>query len=135
MRRLLGYVEMTCIDLVLALTMTADPKKGTSCHKMMDCGHIFCLQCLRDFYGDAIKSGEILTVRCLTPKCAKERASKTSADSAGRPAKKAKTFVSPSELLQIGLSEELVKRYVTLKYKTELESDNLVLFFEIRFCV
>ncbi|TQV99258.1 RING finger protein [Cordyceps javanica] len=111
-----------------------DPKKGTSCHKMMDCGHIFCLQCLRDFYGDAIKSGEILTVRCLTPKCAKERASKTSADSAGRPAKKAKTFVSPSELLQIGLSEELVKRYVTLKYKTELESDKNTIYCPRQWC-
>ncbi|KAM3517247.1 hypothetical protein NHJ13051_009153 [Beauveria bassiana] len=111
-----------------------DPKKGTSCHKLMDCGHIFCVQCLCDFYGDAIKSGEIITVRCLAPNCAKERASKSPAASAGRPTKKLKTFISPSELLQIGLSEELVKRYVTLKYKTELESDRNTIYCPRQWC-
>lgn len=111
-----------------------DPKKGSSCHKMMDCGHIFCIQCLCDFYGDAIKSGELLTVRCLTPNCAKERASKIPTDAAGRPTKKPKTFVSPSELLQIGLSDEMVKRYVTLKYKTELESDKNTIYCPRQWC-
>ncbi|OAA66104.1 RING finger protein [Cordyceps fumosorosea ARSEF 2679] len=111
-----------------------DPKKGTNCHKMLDCGHIFCLQCLCDFYGDAIKNGELLTVRCLTPNCAKERASKGSTDTAGRPVKKLKTYISPSELLQIGLSEELVKRYVTLKYKTQLESDKNTIYCPRQWC-
>lgn len=101
---------------------------------MMDCGHIFCVQCLCDFYGDAIKSGELLTVRCLTPSCAKERASKAAPDGASRTAKKAKTFISPSELLQIGLSEELVKRYVALKYKTELESDKNTIYCPRQWC-
>ena len=101
---------------------------------MNDCGHIFCVQCLCDFYGDAIKSGELLTVRCLAPNCAKERASKSIADAAGRPARKPRTFISPSELLQIGLSEELVKRYVTLKYKTELESDKNTIYCPRQWC-
>ncbi|KAL3957750.1 hypothetical protein ACCO45_008328 [Purpureocillium lilacinum] len=97
-----------------------DPKKGSKCHKMLDCGHIFCLQCLQDFYNDAITEGNLSTVRCLTPNCAKERAAAAAGDVSRR---KPKTFISPSELLQIGLSEDAVKRYVTLKYKTELESD------------
>lgn len=101
---------------------------------MIDCGHIFCVQCLCDFYGDAINSGELLTVRCLAPNCAKERAAKSLADAAGRPARKPKTFISPSELLQIGLSEELVKRYVTLKYKTELESDKNTIYCPRQWC-
>jgi E3 ubiquitin-protein ligase RNF14 len=37
--------------------------------------------------------------------------------------KKPRTFINPSELLQIPLDQETVKRYVTLKYKTELEAD------------
>lgn len=100
---------------------------------MMDCGHIFCVQCLCDFYGDAIKTGELLTVRCLAPNCAKERAAQPPTD-APRQAKKPKTFISPSELLQIGLPEDMVKRYVTLKYKTELESDKNTIYCPRQWC-
>lgn len=104
-----------------------DPKKGTKCHKMLDCGHIFCIQCLKDFYNDAINEGNLSTVRCLSPNCAKERAT-------AKQAKKSKVAVSPSELLQIGLSEEMVKRYVTLKYKTELESDKNTIYCPRQWC-
>ncbi|KAM0346026.1 hypothetical protein ACHAPU_005787 [Fusarium lateritium] len=104
-----------------------DPKKGTKCHKMLDCGHIFCIQCLQDFYNDAINEGNLSTVRCLSPNCAKERL-------ASKEIKKAKVAVSPSELLQIGLSEDMVKRYVTLKYKTELESDKNTIYCPRQWC-
>lgn len=99
---------------------------------MLDCGHIFCLQCLQDFYNDTIKEGNLSTVRCLAPNCAKERAA--AAKTAGEKARKAKTFISPSELLQIGLSEEMVKRYVDLKYKTELESDKNTIYCPRQWC-
>ncbi|GJN75224.1 hypothetical protein Purlil1_10923 [Purpureocillium lilacinum] len=108
-----------------------DPKKGSKCHKMLDCGHIFCLQCLQDFYNDAITEGNLSTVRCLTPNCAKDRAAATAGDASRR---KPKTFISPSELLQIGLSEDAVKRYVTLKYKTELESDKDTIYCPRQWC-
>ncbi|KAF4338187.1 HFB30-like protein [Fusarium beomiforme] len=104
-----------------------DPKKGSKCHKMLDCGHIFCIQCLQDFYNDAINEGNLSVVRCLSPNCAKERA-------VYRETKKRKVAVSPSELLQIGLSEEMVKRYVTLKYKTELESDKNTIYCPRQWC-
>ncbi|KAI6782925.1 uncharacterized protein J7T54_002084 [Emericellopsis cladophorae] len=110
-----------------------DPKKGTKCHKMLDCGHIFCLQCLQDFYNDAIQQGSIGTVRCLMPSCAKERSAAQQATDAKRP-KKPKTSISPSELLQIGLTEDTVKRYVMLKYKTELESDKNTVYCPRQWC-
>ncbi|KAH6611099.1 ring finger [Trichoderma cornu-damae] len=109
-----------------------DPKKGSKCHRMLDCNHIFCLQCLRDFYNDAIKEGSLSTVRCLAPNCAKERAA--AAKTAGEKARKPKTVVSPSELLQIGLSEDVVKRYVDLRYKTELESDKNTIYCPRQWC-
>ncbi|KAI6083405.1 hypothetical protein F4821DRAFT_194125 [Hypoxylon rubiginosum] len=31
-----------------------DPKKGAACHQMLDCNHVFCVQCLQDFYNNAI---------------------------------------------------------------------------------
>ncbi|KAG5983070.1 hypothetical protein E4U55_000868 [Claviceps digitariae] len=106
-----------------------DPKKGTKCHKMVDCGHVFCLQCLQDFYNDAITEGSLSTVRCLTPNCAKERSSRL-ADKATT----SKIFVSPSELLQIGLTKDTVKRYVNLKYKTELEADKDTIYCPRQWC-
>ncbi|KAL6891061.1 RWD domain-containing protein, partial [Trichoderma longibrachiatum] len=109
-----------------------DPKKGSKCHKMLDCGHIFCLQCLQDFYNDAIKEGNLSTVRCLAPNCAKKRSK--AADAAGEKGRKTKVFISPSELLQIGLSEDMVKRYVDLKYKTELESDKNTIYCPRQWC-
>lgn len=113
-----------------------DPKKGSKCHKMLDCGHIFCLQCLQDFYNDAITEGNISVVRCLTPNCAKERAAAQTnpAKDGGKRSKKSKTALSPSELLQIGLGEDAVKRYVTLKYKTELESDKNTIYCPRQWC-
>lgn len=103
-----------------------DPKKGSSCHMMKDCSHVFCLQCLQDFYNDAITTGDLTVVRCLAPGCAKERADGKT--------KKHKTAISPSELLNMGLTEETVKRYVMLKYKTELESDKNTIYCPRSWC-
>ncbi|KAK4228211.1 translation termination inhibitor protein itt1 [Podospora fimiseda] len=109
-----------------------DPKKGTACHRMLDCGHVFCVECLQDFYNNAIKEGDLTMVRCPAPNCAKEREKKAAASSGKK--KKAKTFISPSELLQIPLDQETVKRYVTLKYKTELESDKNTVYCPRQWC-
>ncbi|KAI1415172.1 RWD-domain-containing protein [Hypoxylon sp. FL1857] len=96
-----------------------EPKKGVVCHRMIDCKHVFCVQCLQDFYNNAITEGDIASVQCLEPNCAKEREDAVR----GSTKKKAKTFISPSELLQIPLERETVMRYVMLKHKAEVESD------------
>src|SRR5687768_17447548 len=95
---------------------------------MLDCGHIFCLKCLQDFYNDAIQEGSLSSVRCLTPNCAKDRSGTAQASKSGSRPKKPKTNISPSELLQIGLTEDTVKRYVALMYKTELETDKNTIY-------
>lgn len=111
-----------------------DPKKGAVCHRMLDCGHVFCVECLQDFYNSAIREGDLATVRCLAPNCAREREEKV-AGRAGKPrGKKVRTFISPGELLQIPLDQEVVRRYVTLKYKTELESDKDTIYCPRSWC-
>ncbi|OHE95954.1 RWD domain-containing protein [Colletotrichum orchidophilum] len=110
-----------------------DPKKGSMCHKMLDCGHIFCTQCLQEFYSNAITEGDLATVRCLAPNCSKERAEATQGSGKGRK-RKVKTSISPSELLQMGLSQDTVTRYVTLKYKNELESDKDTIYCPRSWC-
>lgn len=116
----------------LELTGSTDPKKGLACHRMMDCGHVFCLSCLQDFYGEAIKQGDVNVVRCLSPGCAKAR--ETEAEDAGMKGRKASASISPGELLAIGLSQDVVSRYVTLKYKKELESDKTTVYCPRRWC-
>ncbi|KAL2760522.1 hypothetical protein ACRALDRAFT_1073665 [Sodiomyces alcalophilus JCM 7366] len=110
-----------------------EPKKGVVCHKMLDCGHVFCKPCLQDFYKTAITEGDLATVRCLTPGCAKDRAAAQATSGTGKK-RKVRAFISPSELLQMGLSQEIVSRYVTLKYKTELESDKNTIYCPRSWC-
>ncbi|KAK0101236.1 translation termination inhibitor protein itt1 [Cadophora gregata] len=106
-----------------------DPKKGTVCHRMIDCGHVFCVQCLQDFYNNAITEGNLAAVQCLTPGCAKKRGDEQVAK--GR---KAKTQLSPSELIQIPLEQDVVSRYVKLKHKAELESDKNTVYCPRKWC-
>lgn len=81
---------------------------------MIDCGHVFCVQCLQDFYNNAIAEGDLVSVRCLAPNCAKKR---EEARTAKKKHRKSKTQLSPSELLQIPLEHDMVARYVKLKHK------------------
>ncbi|KAH7032926.1 RWD domain-containing protein [Microdochium trichocladiopsis] len=111
-----------------------EPKKGSACHKMLDCGHVFCVQCLQDFYNNAITEGDIAAVQCLEPSCAKERGTAQMQAANATKKKKPKTFISPSELLQIPLETEMVKRYVKLKHKTELESDKNTVYCPRSWC-
>jgi len=106
-----------------------DPKKGSVCHRMIDCGHVFCVQCLQDFYNNAITEGDLVSVRCLAPDCAKKRAE-------AQPSKKSRKpkTLSPSELLQIPLEHEMVTRYVKLKHKADLESDKNTVYCPRKWC-
>ncbi|KAH8161759.1 hypothetical protein CIB48_g6489 [Xylaria polymorpha] len=110
-----------------------DPKKGVVCHKMIDCGHVFCIQCLQDFYNNAITEGDITSVTCLSPNCSKERERNATEGSSSK-RRKLKTFISPSELLQISLGQDTVKRYVMLKHKNKLESDKNTIYCPRSWC-
>lgn len=111
--------------------LNLDPKKGAACHQMLDCNHVFCVQCLQDFYNNAITEGNIAAIQCLQPNCAKER---EDAVQGSLKKKRAKTLISPSELLQIPLERDVVMRYVTLKHKTELESDKNTVYCPRSWC-
>lgn len=34
-----------------------EPKKGTVCYRLLRCSHVFCVQCLQDFYNTCISEG------------------------------------------------------------------------------
>ncbi|KAI9864645.1 MAG: translation termination inhibitor protein itt1 [Trichoglossum hirsutum] len=114
-----------------------DPKKGTVCHKLLLCSHVFCIQCLQDFYNSCITEGDVSSVKCLAPDCGKE--GKPATGQADTPKKRKRRrkedrTLNPSELLQIHLDQDMVKRYVDLKRKAELESDKSTVYCPRKWC-
>lgn len=108
----------------------SEPKKGSVCHRMLDCGHVFCCECLQDFYNNAITEGDLASVRCLAPDCAKKRAEELAKEGKRKP----KTHINPSELLQIPIQQDVVQRYVMLRRKAELESDTNTIYCPRKWC-
>lgn len=96
------------------------PKKGTSCYKLERCGHVFCRQCLQDFYNNAIKEGDVATVRCLDPSCGKDLGEVRQ--------RKVQRPLHPRELLAMGIDEVIARRYVEMKRKKRLESDKNTIY-------
>jgi E3 ubiquitin-protein ligase RNF14 len=105
-----------------------EPKKGSSCYRLQKCGHVFCVDCLQDFYVNAISEGDIANVKCLAPDCGVERDNNT------RRAKKVARTLGPNELLQIPIERLLVQRYVDLKRKKKLESSKDTVYCPRQWC-
>lgn len=103
-----------------------EPKKGSSCYKMKHCGHVFCQQCLRDYYNNAIKEGDVTIVRCLDPSCGK--------DLGGVRQRKAHRPLHPRELLAMGIEEPTARRYVEMKRKKRIESDKKTVYCPRNYC-
>ncbi|KAF2744525.1 RWD-domain-containing protein [Sporormia fimetaria CBS 119925] len=101
-----------------------EPKKGSSCHRLRHCGHVFCKSCLQDYYNNCIKEGDVSNVKCLSPDCGKSKSDKT----------RKNRLLSPKELLQIPLSPETVRRYAEIKRKKKLESDPSIVWCPRKWC-
>jgi len=104
-----------------------EPKKGSACYRLMRCGHVFCIACLQDFYNNCIEGGDVSSVRCPDPGCGKERGGI-------QRKRKSERTINPSELLQIPLEKEVVKRYVKMKRKKRLESDKTTIWCPRKWC-
>ncbi|MCJ1392361.1 translation termination inhibitor protein itt1 [Xylographa bjoerkii] len=112
-----------------------EPKKGSVCHRLLLCSHVFCVACLQDFYNTCITEGDISSVKCLAPDCGKDAPRKT-ADTA-QPTKRRRKVdrtLDPNELLQIPLDQETVQRYMKLKRKNMLESDRTTIYCPRQWC-
>lgn len=46
--------------------------KGDKCVKFCECGHVFCRDCLRDFFASLIDSGDVEKVHCPDFECGKQ---------------------------------------------------------------
>ncbi|KAI9727170.1 MAG: translation termination inhibitor protein itt1 [Chrysothrix sp. TS-e1954] len=91
-----------------------EPKKGAMCYRLRHCGHVFCVQCLQDFFNNAITEGDVSSVKCMDFGCGKQKG----AQGPSKP-----RLLHPTELLEIPLQLKQVRRYVDMKLKKMLESD------------
>lgn len=113
-----------------------EPRKGSSCHRLSLCSHVFCVPCLQDFYNTCIDEGDIDNVKCLSPDCGKNLEAPAQEDdsSGSKRRKKQDRSLGPSELLQIPLGQEAVQRYVQLKRKRKLELDKTTVYCPREWC-
>ncbi|SLM36872.1 ring finger protein [Lasallia pustulata] len=113
-----------------------EPKKGSVCHRLLVCGHVFCVACLQDFYNNCITEGDIANVKCLAPNCGKELDPHPVIQEPQRKKRRRKEdrTLDPSELLQIPLEQETVQRYARLKRKKMLESDRTTVYCPRQWC-
>ncbi|GAB7350278.1 hypothetical protein MBLNU459_g0919t1 [Dothideomycetes sp. NU459] len=109
-----------------------EPKKGSSCHRLARCRHVFCLSCLQDFYNNCITEGDVVNVKCLDPGCGKEKGG--TAEEQRRRKRKAERTLHPRELLAMRLDEAVVRRYVEMKRKKKLEADKSTVYCPRTWC-
>ena len=106
-----------------------EPKKGTKCYQLKKCAHVFCRSCLQEFYDNAITEGDVSSVRCLAPDCGLSQGT----PAAKRKRKRARTL-HPAELLNIGVDDSMVRRYVEMKRKKRIEADKSTVYCPRTWC-
>ena len=113
-----------------------EPKKGSSCHRLTACGHVFCVECLRDFYNTCITEGDVGKVACTAPGCGDDaKALPQKADMRRRKSRRRDDrTLEPSELYQIPLEQDMIQRYTKLKRKKMLESDRRTIYCPRQWC-
>ncbi|KAL9102250.1 MAG: hypothetical protein Q9163_002586 [Psora crenata] len=110
-----------------------EPKKGSACHRLQLCSHVFCVDCLQDFYNNCIIEGNVGKVKCMAPKCGEGPAVPSTKYVEG-PQPRADRTLEPSELLQIPLKQDTVQRYIKLRRKKQLESDRTTVYCPRQWC-
>lgn len=101
-----------------------EPKKGSKCHRMERCSHVFCVACLQNCYNSCIEEGSVNLVKCMSTECGKPED--------GR--RKKERLLSPKELLRIPISRDMVERYAKIKRKKKIESDPSMIFCPRSWC-
>ncbi|KAL9003891.1 MAG: hypothetical protein Q9188_003253 [Gyalolechia gomerana] len=114
-----------------------EPKRGAVCHRISQCGHVFCVECLQDFYTNCITEGDVGSVKCIAPKCGQDAnmgPATPIASNRSKNRRKRDRTLEPSELLQIPLEQDIVQRYIKMKRKKALESDQTTVYCPRQWC-
>ena len=122
------------IDRQTANSLGVDAKKGTVCHRLLLCGHVFCVPCLQDYYNACITEGDIGSVKCTAFDCGKGYTRGLAINQNELQKGPKDRTLEPSELLSIPLEQDIVQRYIKLKRKKRLESDRTTVYCPRQWC-
>ncbi|KAF0520820.1 RWD-domain-containing protein [Gigaspora margarita] len=86
-----------------------EEKRGERCFQLRTCQHVFCQECLREYFIMLIREGFILQIKCPDPGC------------------KSQHKLTVDEVTEI-VGVEMGKRYSDLLEKQKLETDPLMTF-------
>ncbi|KAF3904001.1 hypothetical protein AA313_de0203217 [Arthrobotrys entomopaga] len=112
-----------------------EPRKGAICHRINQCGHVFCKPCLKDYFSAMIKEGDVNSVQCLNYVCGKDLPPEEAVDEEGNVHKipRKPGAIAPAEL-QLLLEPDIVERFLKLKRKRAFESMKNVVYCPRNFC-
>ncbi|KAF3925439.1 Cullin-9 [Orbilia brochopaga] len=112
-----------------------EPRKGAVCHRINQCGHVFCKPCLKEYFTAMITEGDVNSVQCLNYSCGKDLPPEEVLDMDGKVHKMPRKpgAIAPAEL-QILLEADMVDRYLKLKRKRAFESMKNVVYCPRSFC-
>ncbi|KAK6354962.1 translation termination inhibitor protein itt1 [Orbilia brochopaga] len=112
-----------------------EPRKGAVCHRINQCGHVFCKPCLKEYFTAMITEGDVGSVQCLNYSCGKDMPPEEVMDENGQVHKMPRKpgAIAPAEL-QVLLEADIVDRYLKLKRKRAFESMKNVVYCPRSFC-
>ncbi|EPS41552.1 hypothetical protein H072_4569 [Dactylellina haptotyla CBS 200.50] len=112
-----------------------EPRKGLVCHRIHQCGHVFCKPCLKEYFSAMIKEGDVTSVQCLNYVCGKDLPPEEVVDEEGNIHKipRKPGAIAPAEL-QLLVEQDMVERFLKLKRKRAFESMKNVVYCPRNFC-
>jgi E3 ubiquitin-protein ligase RNF14 len=127
LRRLAAHnssaLDKTFASTTFTCAICFSERKGTKCIRLSACSHVFCRECLTDFWSLHIREGDVDKVTCADPECVKEE-SKQQGTIGGVREEDVRRVVSDKE----------VTRWQALKRKRELERDPTLVYCPIAVC-
>jgi E3 ubiquitin-protein ligase RNF14 len=105
-------------------------EKGKNCTKFLNCNHIFCNDCLNNYFSHIIKRGEIENIHCPSFECTKERYEYINNLTQQIENEKIKNFESfDKEFFKLPIPIELMERFLSIENRNELINRYKILYY------
>lgn len=102
-------------------------KSGAVCYRIEPCRHVFCIECLQEYYTMVIEEGHFKAVECLSPRCWEELQEKVARGEVSGVMRISRQL-SPRVLDQIPLRRATIRRYLKFMRKQAMEADRSVIW-------
>jgi len=133
LRRLAAHntsaLDKTFASTTFTCAICFSERKGSKCVRLSACSHVFCRECLTDFWSLHIREGDVDKVTCADPECVKEESRRQQGTGTSEYA----GCVREEDVRRV-VSDKEVARWKALKRKRELERDPTLVCCPIAVC-